>query len=156
MSESCASRLIHALHNGRALCGKKGEPGEWLPHERWVSVAEWKDMSMSHLVESTPCSACSEILSTKQDLGKEMFMKTNRAAKGYVTVRGTMEVTWTVELPEALCRESVACEDPAVEAAMQAVQQEIGTLLWGSEKPEARVFCEVMEDDVVVEEDERE
>lgn len=76
--------------------------------------------------------------------------------KGYVTVRGTMEVSWTVELPEAHCRESVACADPAVEAAMQAVQQEIGTLLWGLEKPEARVFCEVMEDDVVVEEDERE
>ncbi len=76
--------------------------------------------------------------------------------KGYVTVRGVMEVNWAVELPEALCRESVACEDPAVEAAMQAVSQDINTFLWGPEKPAARVFCEVIEDDVVVEEDARE
>lgn len=85
-----------------------------------------------------------------------MSAKISQTSKGYVAVSGTMEVTWTAHLPEALCRESVACEDPAVEAAMQAVQQEIGTLLWGLEKPEARVYCEVMEDDVEIEEDERE
>ena len=33
----------------------------------------------------------------------------------YVTVRGTMEVNWTVELPVEHCRESVACDDPAVD-----------------------------------------
>ncbi len=76
--------------------------------------------------------------------------------KGYVTVRGVMEVNWTVELPEDLCRKSVACADPAVEAAMQAVHQDFATYLWGPDRSSARVYCEVMEDDVVVEEDDRE
>ena len=77
------------------------------------------------------------------------------APKGYTTVCGTMTVSWTVELPEARCRESVACDDPAVEAAMQAVEQHIVTYLWGEDKPPATVFCEVMEEDVEVEEDNR-
>lgn len=79
-----------------------------------------------------------------------------RTPKGYVTVRGVMEVNWTVELPESLCRKSVASDDPAVEAAMQSVHQDFCTFLWGPDRPSARVYCEVVEDDVVVEEDERE
>lgn len=75
--------------------------------------------------------------------------------KGYKSVSGTMEVNWTVELPEETCHESVASDDPAVEAAMQAVSQQIAVCLWGTEKAPAHVYCEVSEMDVTVEEDER-
>lgn len=79
----------------------------------------------------------------------------NGCEKGYVTVSGTMEVNWTVELPKKLCRKGVACKDPAVEVAMEAVLQQMGVALWGLEEPSAHVYCEVSDLDVTVEEDER-
>lgn len=75
--------------------------------------------------------------------------------KKNVTVAGTMTVNWTAELPSELCHESVCCEDPAVEAAMQMVQQSASVYLWGQDKRPVNVFCEVIEDDVEVEDDER-
>lgn len=77
-------------------------------------------------------------------------------AKSYVEVHGTMEINWTVELPIKHAREPVACDDPAIEAAMQGVSQHITCYLWGQSKEPAIVHCEVNEADVKVEEDHRE
>jgi len=76
--------------------------------------------------------------------------------KGYVKVAGMMSVGFTVELPIEHCSESVACDDPAKEAAMQAVSQLLEVWLWGEDKPPAKVFTEVCEQDVEVEDDDRE
>lgn len=76
--------------------------------------------------------------------------------KGYVRVSGKMEVLFTVELPIEHAHEAVACDDPAVEAAMQGFNSHVSTYLWGQDKPAASVYLEVNESDVEVEEDERE
>ena len=76
--------------------------------------------------------------------------------KKHVTVCGEMKVLWTVELPIDTAREPVACDDPAIEAAMQAISQHINTYLWGEDKPPAVVYCEVDEEDVEIESDDRE
>ncbi len=31
--------IVHLLHEGRALCGKPGVPGEWGPGHQWVSTS---------------------------------------------------------------------------------------------------------------------
>lgn len=68
-------------------------------------------------------------------------------------VAGEMIVRWTVQLPDDAT--PVACDDPAVESAMQAVCQEQSVYLWGTDKRPAFVYAEVGEDDVRVEEDDR-
>ena len=60
-----------------------------------------------------------------------------------------------MELPKDSCREPVAAEDPAVEAAMQALSQEISVYLWGEDREPAVVHADISEGDVEVEEDER-
>jgi hypothetical protein len=75
--------------------------------------------------------------------------------KGYIAVSGMMSVNFTVELPVEHCREGMACDDPAKEAAMQAVSQSIEVYLWGEDKPPAKVFAEVSEEDVELEGDDR-
>lgn len=72
-----------------------------------------------------------------------------------VTVSGIMEVSWTVELPEEHKYNGQACEDPAVECALSAITQHCSILLWGEREPHARVYLDVGEDDVRVEDDDR-
>jgi hypothetical protein len=74
----------------------------------------------------------------------------------YVTVAGKGEFNWTVELPLESCREPVMCDDPAVEAAIQAVSQSLTVYLWGQDEPPAIVYTEIDERDVEVEDDDRE
>ena len=70
----------------------------------------------------------------------------------YVVVK--LEVTATVELPKDDKYNGQMCEDPAVEAALEAVGQgPIDIYLWGQDKDPARVFLETYEDDAEVEED---
>jgi len=73
-----------------------------------------------------------------------------------VRVSGTMTVTWSVLLPDDSAREVVACADPAVEAAMTFLPQFGAVHVWGEEREPAEVFIEVHEEDVEVEEDDRE
>lgn len=70
-------------------------------------------------------------------------------------VSGVVEIIWTVELPEGREHQGQMCEDPAVEAAVEGIPQDLYIYLWGQEAPAARVHYEVHEEDVVVEEDER-
>lgn len=75
--------------------------------------------------------------------------------KKYVTVSGRVVVSWTVELPVKSCRDSMVTEDPAVEAALEAIPQDLEIHLWGVDCEPAIVHTEVSEDDVEIEEDER-
>lgn len=80
----------------------------------------------------------------------------SHSREDYVEACGEMTVRFVVEMPRALCHESVACEDPAIEAAMQAVLCRIDTFIWGANQPPAVVSCDVCEADVMIEDDERE
>lgn len=75
--------------------------------------------------------------------------------KNHVSVSGIMQVNFTVELPIEACHESVVCDDPAKEAALQAVSQCIQTYLWGEDRPPAVVYADVWESDVEIESDDR-
>lgn len=77
-------------------------------------------------------------------------------AKSYVKVHGTMRIEWTVELPVEHAREGMACDDPAIEAAMQGVSPHISCYLWGTNDKPALVHCDTNEADVTIEEDDRE
>lgn len=79
MSESYASLTVHALHNGRALCGKKGAPNTWAPNERWVSIDEWKSEALSPFAESTLCPAChAAVLLTMKERSQEALAEVSR------------------------------------------------------------------------------
>lgn len=71
----------------------------------------------------------------------------------YVVVE--MTVTATVELPEEDKYNGQACDDPAVEAALEALSQRTDVYIWGSTKLPARVYLEASEDEASVVEDSR-
>ena len=78
------------------------------------------------------------------------------AATGeYVDVLGKMTIPFTVQLPVELCREPIACDDPAIEAALQAVSGHVCTYIWGDDKKPAVVYCDVGEQNVEIESDDR-
>ena len=66
-----------------------------------------------------------------------------------------MTIAWTVELPVELCHEPVCCDDPAVEAALHAVAGHISTYIWGEDKKPAVVYCDLSEQNVEIESDDR-
>lgn len=74
----------------------------------------------------------------------------------YVTVSGEMVVCFNVELPTDFSHDGQACDDPAVEAALCAVNEMVQVFLWGQDNLPARVSLEVFEEDVTIEEDNRE
>ncbi len=78
-----------------------------------------------------------------------------KATGEYVDVMGAMTIDFTVQLPVELCREPTACEDPAIEAAIQAVSEHIYTYIWGDDKKPAVVHCDVTDHDVEIESDDR-
>ena len=73
----------------------------------------------------------------------------------YVDVMGEMTIPFTVQLPVEFCREPVACDDPAIEAALQAVSGHICTYIWGEDKKPAVVYCDVGDQNVEIESDDR-
>jgi hypothetical protein len=75
------------------------------------------------------------------------------ADRPYVVVEGT--VTFTVELPDEHKYNGQACEDPAIECAMESMPRIMDILLWGEQEKPARVYLEVHEEDFHVEEDNR-
>jgi len=77
------------------------------------------------------------------------------ATDKYVDVMGEMTISFTVQLPVELCREPIACDDPAIEAALQAVSGHICTYIWGEDKKPAVVYCDVGEQNVEIESDDR-
>lgn len=85
-----------------------------------------------------------------------MTVKITKTAPKTVHVAGEVTLHWTVELPEKYPHEGLACKDPAVEAVLAAVGQSADILLWGKEEPPAKVFLEVDEEAVEIEEDDRE
>lgn len=77
-----------------------------------------------------------------------------RGQKGpYVVVK--LEVTATVELPDEDKYNGQLCEDPAIEAALEAIPQAATVYLWGDDKNPARVYMETQEEDAEIEEDDR-
>jgi hypothetical protein len=73
----------------------------------------------------------------------------------YVDVMGEMTIPFTVQLPVELCHEPIACDDPAVEAALQAVSGHIFTYIWGEDRKPAVVYCDVGDQNVEIESDDR-
>jgi hypothetical protein len=73
----------------------------------------------------------------------------------YVDVMGEMTIPFTVQLPVEFCREPIACDDPAIEAALQAVSGHICTYIWGEDKRPAVVYCDVGDQNVEIESDDR-
>ena len=73
----------------------------------------------------------------------------------YVDVMGEMTIAFTVQLPIELCHEPVACDDPAIEAALQAVSGHICTYIWGEDRKPAVVYCDVGDQNVEIESDNR-
>lgn len=70
-------------------------------------------------------------------------------------VAGTMIVNWRVELPEEDKYNGQSCEDPAIEAALCAIQDGCQIYLWGEQREPADIILEVCEEDVEIEEDDR-
>jgi hypothetical protein len=73
----------------------------------------------------------------------------------YVDVLGEMTIAFTVRLPVELCHEPIACDDPAIEAALQAVSGHICTYIWGEDQKPAVVYCDLNEQNVEIESDDR-
>jgi hypothetical protein len=83
-----------------------------------------------------------------------MSRKLRGPKEPYAVVK--LEVTATVELPESDKYNGQMCEDPAIEAALEALGQgPIDIYLWGQAKDPARVYLETYEEDAEVEEDGR-
>lgn len=64
-------------------------------------------------------------------------------------------ITATVELPDKNKYNGQACQDPAVEAVIESLPQMIDVYVWGEQEKPARVYLEIMEEDVEIEEDHR-
>jgi len=83
-----------------------------------------------------------------------MTRKMRGPKEPYVVVK--LEVTATVELPEENRYNGQACEDPAIEAALEAAERgPVDIYLWGQDKAPARVYLETCDLDAEIEEDSR-
>lgn len=51
-----ADITVHVLHEGRALCGKPGVPGEWMPGHTWVYRDDYRALRAAN------CPGCVEAL----------------------------------------------------------------------------------------------
>lgn len=71
-------------------------------------------------------------------------------------VVGVASISWQVELPEGFELRGTTTKDPAVGALIDFLPQSGKVYLWGEDKPPAEVFIELLEDEVIVEEDDRE
>ena len=72
-----------------------------------------------------------------------------------VHTAGEMHVRWGAELPKETQHKGQACSDPAIEAALSALSQTTFVYLWGEDKEPAIVHFEICEEDVFLEEDDR-
>lgn len=66
-----------------------------------------------------------------------------------------LEILATVELPTDRKYHGMACEDPAIECALEALPQMVDIYLWGEQEKPARVYVEAYEEDAEIEEDSR-
>lgn len=73
-----------------------------------------------------------------------------------VTVRIRLEVDCSVDLPDGYEHAGQACDDPAIEAAVEGIPQKLEIYLWGEDKPPACLWYEVSDQDAEILEDERE
>lgn len=70
-------------------------------------------------------------------------------------VIGRIEVEFCVELPDH-CPPTGVCDDPAMEAVVEALPGIVDIFLWGEDADPARVSFDVCDCDVEILEDERE
>lgn len=70
-------------------------------------------------------------------------------------VSGTLEISWTVDLPDETADKGMMCEDPAKEAVIEFIPQSGKVFIWGMDKEPVEVWIEKQEADVEIEEDER-
>jgi hypothetical protein len=55
---------VHALHEGRALCGKPGTPGDWQDGDRWQGAHEWK-VARALVPNFELCGECDRLASER-------------------------------------------------------------------------------------------
>lgn len=84
-----------------------------------------------------------------------MSETTKIADKTMRRVYGEARVVFEVRLPISTAYESVACEEPAKEAVICALQ-DCEIYLWGEDNEPVLVHLETHEDDIDIEEDEEE
>ena len=71
-------------------------------------------------------------------------------------VCGTLEINWSVVLPDGKEDAGTVTDDPAIGALLDFLPQSGQVYLWGENDKPVDVFIESFEEDVVIEEDERE
>ena len=72
-------------------------------------------------------------------------------------VTGSLTLYWSVDLPtQPKERWQGMCEDPAKEAVLDFIPQSGKIYLWGEDKEPADVWLEAHEEDVEIDDDERE
>lgn len=75
-------RIVHCLHEGRALCGKMEIPRDWPAEHAWVSLDDW--LSREDLSElKDPCGDCAAAVRDR------LLDKAERALDG-LTPGGTL------------------------------------------------------------------
>jgi hypothetical protein len=70
-------------------------------------------------------------------------------------VSGTLEINWTVEFEDDAPKKGMLCDDPAKEAVLEFIPQSGEVGIWGPNVEWPMVFIEKHEEDIVIEEDER-
>jgi hypothetical protein len=71
-------------------------------------------------------------------------------------VCGILEINWSVVLPDGKEDVGTSTNDPAIGALLDFLPQSGQVYLWGEDEKPADIFIEYFEEDVVIEEDERE
>lgn len=66
--------------------------------------------------------------------------------------RGEARIMWTAEIPEGV--NANICDHPAVEAVLGFIPQAGDVWIDGDDKPPVKMFVEIHEEDVAIEEDE--
>ena len=84
-----------------------------------------------------------------------MSVKISDTSPKTVRVAGEVVVRWEAKIPVDRQHEAYACEDPAVEVVLAAVNENVDVFLWGRDEAPANVYLEVSEEDVTIEEDDR-
>lgn len=67
---------VHALHNGRALCGKPGAPGDWPEGERWHPAGGWP--IAQRLAAGNLCPTCDRLATGRE---ADLYLRAQQTAQ---------------------------------------------------------------------------
>ena len=103
------TKVIHLLHEGRALCGRQDAPGDWPVGHQWVPFVEFVNGKLGKTAERAKPHLCPRCLATAEHLKRQFLCQ------------GTGDVAETGPALEAIgmghcrkCRQTVPL-DPNIE-----------------------------------------